>query len=379
MFSTKISPFKNSLKKGGIIYTFYKPLFLAILCCGIDLLPEFEKRLRLVRLTIAAFNGILSFATIIITIEIIASINSLSPDIWAKPYVLVLGLIFKFMLFKRRRDILNLIELLEGHKLTERFFLRIQASKRKLNLIIAFMIVSQTILCILGILLVNSETPLAKDNITLFSTLRKFNISIPKTAFDVESKVRVLVLCLHNVYSFHFFVALYSTLSWHIKLLVEQFLERKHLPSFQELFKEYSELCNLIDHANNVLRALVLLAVIFISSFLYLTLYTVMSSGLDLDFMSLTSVLAIDLILIELYFMIHIASGIPETNDQIHDAILNLPHDLLTSTDKICLVMKTHRQLGLSLGGVVFIRRGIFLTLLGTIFTYCLLIKSFSY
>lgn len=64
------------------------------------------------------------------------------------------------------------------------------------------------------------------------------------------------------------------------------------------------------------------------------------------------------------------------TNKSLHSLILQFSHDSTSSTDKLFLTTKMQKQLGLSIGNISLLKMCLFLTIVGTMFTYILLIKS---
>ena len=52
--------------------------------------------------------------------------------------------------------------------------------------------------------------------------------------------------------------------------------------------------------------------------------------------------------------MVNNAAEIPDINEEIHDEILQLPHDTSSSTDKTFLLMKTEKILALTLDGIIY-------------------------
>ena len=133
----------------------------------------------------------------------------------------------------------------------------------------------------------------------------------------------------------------------------------------------------MIQEMNKLFCFIILYGIIFISSILYFSIYYLFSSWKNVGFLNFSALLAMFGLFFELFGLSVVAGGISDMNVQIHELILKLPHDSLSAADKMFLVIKTQKELGMTVGNLVVMKRGFFLSLSGTIFTYLLLTNSY--
>lgn len=356
--------------------TLYKPILAILLFCGIDMLPEDKKPLwRFFRIIIATFNGILCAATVAIGIDMFAMVETISVEQLSTSCLVFLGVAFKLLLYHKRKDIFDLIQLLKSFEVSEESARRIRSYKNRIIALMAIMLIS------FSALYIDTAIKARRDNSNLTSYLERLDIGGYTDIYLVAcTKLRILIPTINNMYPFHLFTILYSALARHLEVLMHECLQGVKRPistsSFCRLFATYSKLYRVVQKVDEVLRTLVFVGILSVSSLIYFTLFSLLKARIT--FFSQTGTLALfGLVLAEVFLMIDSAAEIPDMNVEIHNAVLGLSHDASTSSDKMFLALKTQQQIGLSLGGLALMRRGVFLTLVGTIFTYCLLVKSF--
>lgn len=357
----------NNFRKSST-YNFYKPALIALAFCGIDMFPKSHNSFMCVRKTMVIMNLILTVVSILVAVKNIASTKT---D-FALFCIISTGIIFTRMLYGKRKEIFDLLMLLqkiEYMKCDSHLF----KNRKKLLFSLGGIFITLTVWCI--ITAVHSRG--YKDNQFVNSVLDKLKIRLSDKCLYVESILEFAVPYVCTVYPLSIFFLLYSFLALHIKIIMECFRNQIVKSScFKDIFTEYNNICNLIEIADKILSSLVLTAILYASCILYYSIFLLIKSERSISFFTLLDAVPLLCVLLHLLKMIDSAAGIPDINAQIHKLILNLPHVPSSSADKLFLVLKTQKELGLSVGGLATVKRGLFLTLVGTIFTYLLLIRS---
>lgn len=356
------------------MYHFYKPVLIALLFCGIDSFPESQNRLKCVRNIVVKFNQVLTVVNVVCGIQMTVSLNDMSPTSLSVIFVWLCGSFLKYSLYRKKKQLFNFIFQIKEYKISKRYVPSLQSYKKKFDFALAFILLSQAIQLMTTTIYINREKYYIPP---AFYILQKFNITITDNFLFFETKFCFIVSYVHNIYPLTIFILLYSVLAWHLKVIVDNILYVGNSVSFHKLFEMYNKIFRLIKAADLLLRGLVLIAVFFISTYLYFTLFSLLQSGMSASIKNLSAMYFIVFTLVQLYVMVYNAAGILDVNEDIHSLVLDRYHDSSNYSEKMFLLMKTQKAMGLTIGGLVIIKRGVFINLLGTILTYCLLVKSF--
>lgn len=356
-----------------MIYKFYKPILVALLCFGIDMLPRSLNSYRYLRIIIIAVNGILILATILIGIKSIANFNTE----FTLSFITLTGISFKYFLFKKRTGIFDFIMDLNKNQCMIKCIPYIQAVRKNIICLLIFVLISPIILCIITILQLK-ENAIEYEVISLGTILKQYNVTKVENVTYAESILNLIIPLIFTILPMNVLFILYSVISWQLKTAFNYF--KNHIQtntSFPQIFREYNQLYNLIKGANDLFSFIILYAIVIISCIIYFNIYCLFSSWKNIGLLNILALLPGIFYFCGLFAMIYVAAGITDVNDEIHELVLNLNHDSLSANDKMFLVIKTQKELGMSVGNQVVMKRGFFFTLIGTIFTYLLLTKSF--
>lgn len=360
------------------LYHFYKPIFMTLVCFGIDLFPERQKPCKIFRMIALKLNQVLAVTNILLAIETVFMMDIMTSTTTAFFCLVICGLIFKYTFFKRRRNIYNLIMLLDRFKLTESTSTLVFASRTKVAICLAMLLSISSIQFAISVPHTIQRFVADEDGSPIGSLFEKANLQVPKYFLLIEAILQYVVPYTFHIYPMNFFILLYSSLAWQLKIILTDFLKKsKQSYSFKVLFLEYSSVVRLVHTADEVLKSLVLKVFVFTSCYFYFALFYLMQSGKLITLRSIVAMVPLLFTYCLLFIMTKIASAIPDINVAIHNAVLHLPHDSVTSTDKMLFLMKSQQDLGLTVGGIVTIKKGLFLSMTGTILTYLLLIKNF--
>lgn len=357
-----------------MIYNFYKPFFVAFLCFGIDVFPKSDHSYCTLKKISMIVNAILALATIILGIKSFLNLNTE----FAFCFITLSGIFFKCVLFKKRKLIFDIVMNLNKNEHVIKCIPSIFAIRKKVIGMILGVVFLHTVWSIITILHLK-ENAIISTEMSISSILKKYNVSNIENIIYAEFIITLYIPSYFAAHPLNVFFILYSVIAWQLTIALDYF--RQHIKSdmstFNHIFIEYNRLYRLVQEVNELFSFLILYAIIFMSGILYFDIYHLLSSWNSTNLLNILALLLVLFFLCELFAMIYVAAGIPDVNAKIHELILNMSHDSLSANDKMFLVIKTQKELGLSVGNQVIIKKGFFMTLIGTIFTYLLLTKSF--
>lgn len=233
--------------------------------------------------------------------------------------------------------------------------------RKKINYALAFTLVSLTIQLMVSIAMVRYPGEIKISFTILSKALQKINIDIPENFFFIEMKFGFLVGYIFAFYPLSILILLYSMIAWHLKIILNNFLdELNSYVSYRKIFQMYDNISRLIHTADATLGSLAFKTIIFVSVYLYFGFFFLMSSRASFDYNGINTLYTVVFVLSLLFVMIYNAAGICEINNEIHETVLRLPHDIPEAQDKIFLVMMSQKDLGLSVGGMVIMKKGVF-------------------
>lgn len=354
------------------LHKFFEPAFIALVCFGIDMFPN-PYHYRCLRKTMSVINIILTLSAIIIGIKIIANINT--DNVLFGSFLT--GFFFKWLLYRKRKEIHIFIMYANKNKYMMKCMPYIFTFRRKFIFVLVSVIVFLSAWCIVATPNLNEDIT-GKEKINLCSIVKNYNVSFPETTCRMEPTLNFIIPLIFSGYPFNVFFILFTGIAWQLKVALNYFEKQISIvrPSYQQIFNDYCDLCNLVDVANEVFSIILLIAIIYISCCVYFTINWLMMSWMGLSFLNMVALLPVFYSFCQIFVMLHVGHGIVTANKSLLNLILQIPHDSTSTTDKLFLAIKMQQEFGLSIGSMFILKRGLFLTIVGTIFTYLLLIKS---
>lgn len=374
----RLNHLPNAAAFKEILYSFYKPILFIFLWFGIDIYPNTKRPYECLRTFMVAFNMFITILALFIEIDTLPFLKEISPKSLVQLCVTYSGFLLKFILFKKRKAISRVINLLIQSRTTRTTLLRIHKSKNLVVLTLTLILFCETLLLNSAVFGRPIKSYTAKGESMCVFILKKFGITLSNNSLYRVYLTEFLISMYHNVFVFGISTLLYCLLVWHLKKLMVSFLNeiKTSKYSYLKIFRSYNQLCCLVEEIDRTFRSLVLLVVLYVSHSLYIMMF-IMQDGMSLSITNIAAVFKISFLTMHLYFIIYVAADVPDINIKLQHAILQMPHDSISSTDKLFLMMKTQQGLCMMMGSLIPIKRSLFPTLLGTIFTYCLLINSY--
>lgn len=371
-FSGKFFHHKQQQTENMTLHKFFEPAIVALACFGIDMLPNSHSYLCL-RKIMSIINIILTIATVIIGIKMIANINTDNILFGS----LLIGFLFKWLLYRKRKEIYSFITDANKNKYMLKCVPYIFSFRRKFLFVLISVLVFLTAWCILATPNLNEDI-IGEEKISLYSILKHYNVSLPEKTYHMESTLNFIIPLIFSGYPFNIFFILFTGIVCQLKIVLNYFEKQisTAFPSYQQIFNDYDDLCNLVDAANEIFSMILLFAIIYISCCVYFTTNWLIMSWMGLSFLNVLALLPVFSAFCQIFIMLHVGHGIVTANKSLHNLILQLSHDSTSAIDKLFLAMKMQQEFGLSIGSMFILKRGLFLTIVGTIFTYLLLIKS---
>lgn len=365
---------------GKINLSFYKPILFTFLCFGIDIYPEELAPNKYLRSVLVNLNLLITITTFCMGLNEFLDLQDFSPMSASPIWTSFAGFFLKCLLIIKRREIAQLILLLLRARISNNFKSNIHAKKSMLIFAILLVLLIRSLQFGLGIVAHTTQSLFRRywKNI-LISSFQKLGIKTSEYAIHIVYLTNITMYWYHNMYTLSIFTFFYSMVASQMKELVTDFVNAVKISSstFMEIYHSYEELHYLIETADGTLRYLLLAAVVCASSHLYFSVFFIMEDGMSVTYTNVLAVVSIFFTIFHLFCLIYTAARIPDASNSLQHIILKLPHDSSSYPDKLFLLMKIQQGLKFQLGGFAPINRGIFISLLGTIFTYSLLVKSF--
>ncbi|KAG8180422.1 hypothetical protein JTE90_022771 [Oedothorax gibbosus] len=357
----------------------YRPILSFLLFFGLETYPILEmKRTKMVGyICIPMFYVVsvgLAMTGILLVDGILRGLTQYSLSAFATMYV---GFAFRWILQRNGKAIFDLL-------LTMCEFKGVSPKKvaltRKVLYTLSVLVVMVQLLALVLLLQpllgnLNSKVNASKV-FTGYSTIFK------EVQLGVVAKLWILSVVLmyvHNVIPFCLFGILYAVISWHLREILKHFkgsLRLSH-PKLSECSETYNRISSLVIYADKTLNSLMGISVFYISCALYFTVFNVLPDRLSITHNGIISTLNIIFMGIFLYGMLYFASEIPTIVADISRVIHSMVADNDSIMQKVELLIYVNQGIFLSVGQMVIIRKGLFLVIIGTIATYCILINSF--
>lgn len=360
-------------RRNKIVAYFYEALFFGLLCSGIH--SSFHQTW----LKLFQFLMVIAFAIVLITsgIKVMLQLTLFQYKITQKIAVMfaiyLWGFLYRYYLHKKKNNILRLVKQLETLSYTRSHEMKLTSNKK-----------TSYVMCASAVVLL--LTWLGTSTYVILQNQDMITCEVPmwrevfgdwySTVLLGSSIMGNVILCLNNLFPLLMFGIFYSAHAWHIKEILSDFIESvKESPNkFSHHLKIYNKIQALVDTSDSNLKSLVWWIVSYVSVNLYFSLFEILDGQMNRNsLMTLTSVLCM---VVVLFIMLWYASNIPDMNEEVSDTIQHLPGFVETSNEKLELILKVRQGVSFSVGGIVSIGRGFFLSLMGTIFSYCLLVKT---
>ena len=199
-YSHKFFKLKQQHTEEKLLCKFYEPALIALACCGIDMFPNSYSSYRYQRKVMFIVNIFLTLANFILLIKMIANINT-DNSLFA---IVIQGSIFKYMLFKKRKEIFNFIKESDENKFRIECIPYIFNFRKKFFYLIISVLLSLTMWCIIAPEDLNEYV--IQEEITLCSILQKYNVSVSEKAVNLESALNFIVPFLFGFYTLEIFL-----------------------------------------------------------------------------------------------------------------------------------------------------------------------------
>lgn len=288
------------------------------------------------------------------------------------------GFVFRWKLQRKRGALSDLLHTIsEFRKLSVKRRYTTNAKKKvRFFIILTILLQGVILMLLLFSILRNPDWETDTSHIITEQSLLK-NIN-PKIITKVWMLSMVLMY-VHNVIPFCLFGILYATVSYDLKEILRDFAVS--LKSIKQTISRsaltYNRICTLIDYADKTLSYLLFFSILYTSSILYFNTFKVLPNLVSAKYHVTISVLNIVFLVFFLFGMLNFASEIPCLVTDIGNIIHVMHVEENCAFKKIEFLLKIHQGLFLTVGEMVPIRKGLFLVLIGTIATYCLLVRSF--
>ncbi|KAG8189534.1 hypothetical protein JTE90_008494 [Oedothorax gibbosus] len=359
----------------------FRPILNFLLFFGLETYPIYENRgtkilgylcIRMFYVT----SVTLALTGILLVDEILKGISlySLSSTV-----ILVIGFVFRWALQLKGKAIFGLLCAICDFKGVAPK--KLVTTRRRLLLISVPVVVFQGLVLVF-LLKTMIESLNFEENAFEFS--KRNSVIFKNVQRGIVTKLFMLSIALmyvHNVIPFCLFGLLYVAISWRLKEILKNFNNRlkSSSPNISECLETYNRICSLVKYADKTLNSLMFISVFFMSCMLYFTVFNVLlpSDSTSNTQNRINSSLNMTFMVTLFYGILYFASEIPNVVADISDVIHSMVVDKDSAWQKVELLLRVHQGLFLSVGQMVIIRKGLFLVLIGTIATYCLLINSF--
>lgn len=358
----------------------YRPLFFSYFALGIDILETNDKSMKKYRFIKNLISYILTGIAIFITFALLGYLlDGVTQITMSSIFLLYTGHAFRLLLHKNRKKIRQIIIMLHNFTLPhsqEGIFMKME--KQLLyacSFIVIFYVTSMG--CIFYSAIASYPVVIESSVSPTFYLLLNHIHSKAIATFSI--------LLLTTVYTFHLlpsalFALFYGVLSWHVSKILSQTKKRMKLypAETKHNHREYCKVCHLVDFVDKRLNKLSIIYVIYISSMLYFTVFSLLKPELKFHLMMIVSCLNLVLQLIIFSYSTSVASDIPVINDEMLKIVTDTAFNGYLSDLKANILFRMQQSLYFTVGGIVPVRKGIFLALTGTVITYSLVIRSFS-
>ncbi|KAG8189535.1 hypothetical protein JTE90_008495 [Oedothorax gibbosus] len=296
--------------------------------------------------------------------------------------ILVIGFVFRWALQLKGKAIFGLLCAICDFKgVTPK---KLVTTRRRLLIISVLVVVFEGL--VLVFLLQKMVESLINSEMNAFDVSKRYSVIFKNAHLGILARLWILSIALiyvHNVIPFCLFGILYAAISWRLRAILKSFKNRllkSSGPKISECSETYNRICSLVNYTDKTLNSLMFISVFFMSCILYFTVFNMLlpsGDGYVVTPNRIISLLNLIFMVIYLYGMLYFASEIPNVVADISDVIHSMVVDKESVGQKVELLLRVHQGLFLSVGQMVIIRKGLFLVLIGTIATYCLLINSF--
>lgn len=354
-----------------IVKNFYNILLLALLFLGIDLIYNPKNRiLKTLKSIIKALNV---SVLLIFTVFTIIKFSVIGVPGWQLSFGSIIlgswGIVFRFVLAKKGPSIALLLKSLESVQYSSRLQRKMAKATKILYIICATVGAIQ-------LLMTATHRPHINGHLCYVRFWKDLLGDDHYSFMVVIWALSMLMSCFYNQTPLIIFGVFYSAHCWHLMGIIEDFRETIEASPEDTLQHagNYNKICLLVKSADNNLRSLVLMVVCYVSATFYALLFVIFQGSIV--FQSLLIVFASSLVVLALCCMMSYASDILDANADLLEAVRHFSDESKVSNEKLEFILNIQKGVSLSVGGISTIGRGLFLSLLGTIATYCLLVNS---
>jgi len=365
------------------IENIYKPvvIFLCSIGMGISSEPErpWVKILRRILQTSFCIPTLITFINIVL--EMIQQ-PAISQTFVAGNLYFFIGVVFKVYFFMRKKRIQHLLKLVIEESSFIRQHQRINSVKIRVYVSCIFLIVTEAVV-LPNVIDRNTRGSCDERWFLKYAFSDHFSTEIRNSICNAVSTLTCITIFFNGHVAICAFALFYIVLMWNIKQLLKQAIASVKMSqvSFKNHVDHYDRIRCLLLYADGAFKELIFIITAFVSNNVYFVMFNVISFSQGNGFVSDkkavgTSIYMVAVVFCLMYFMFRFASDIQTLNSVFGSAILDVPEYKFPNVEKIVLFCKVQQGLHLTVGGMFNISKGLFLTIIGTILTYCLLIRS---
>lgn len=287
------------------------------------------------------------------------------------------GLLFSFILHRKKNDYLRLIQILSKYDLTRKHTIVLNKKRKKHIILLLICLLIKLTLLILSIYLtvtVDNKQLLISKYPTWASKLQKI--------FSNFNKIHSIMLLLTSFFCCYLPLLAYVTFYYSIcSHIIEITAKVKNMISispisFELNHKVYSNMKCLVELVDSKLKYVNCYGILAFASLIY---FNIFSKFPDIFYFKGHRI--IDIILVVIIVMLAIkaineAGEIPVVNQQILTELSESPFNKNFLSHRIAFSLQIKQGLHLTVGGMIAVTKGWSLIFIGSIMTYSLLIKS---
>lgn len=359
------------------VKSLYDPLLYAYMIIGIDIFEKKGRRLKACKYITRFLHYITTVIGLITgAFQLGFFCDDFDIDVVFSILYIYTGLLLKFILNKRREDVLQAINVLSKTRMDMKYKPLMHSVRKKFSIICVSLIFLGWIL--LGILIshafIAGRFVKFSSEFHMWFASSKYKIAHISTIYGISLFIASYYCCFLPAF---IYCNVYTLISWHLKNILTE-VKNVILNSpfdFRSNHHLYIKVKHLVEFVDSKLKYASFFVLLHFAIFIYFLIFSNFLRYSYFDGYRIVTSILLVAILISVVKAIYEAGEIPVINSQILSTMTEMPLDDNFHSHRILFIQQIKQGLYLTVG-MVQLTRGWSAAVIGTIMTYSVLIKA---